>query len=259
MVHGFVYIWWDTVKNWYYVGSHIGTADDGYVCSSVPMMHAYNKRPQAFRRRILESGQYESGSALRDRETLWLQPIDPSETLTGPNRSANSVKYYNTKRLAQGRDDMEKQYVIRFPSGEVQTITNLKQFCKEHSLHLSVMTGIANKRMQNGKRVAYEHRGYRCAHLGSDIDMSNREDNREISKRNWSDETIASKMRAGRMSRPYKGKSYKVINPTGEPVVIQNLSKFCREHNLDSSTMTKMCKPNSKIHQHKGWRWNPTD
>lgn len=52
--YGFVYIWYDCKHKRYYIGSHWGTVDDGYVCSSSWMKNSYKRRPQDFRRRILK-------------------------------------------------------------------------------------------------------------------------------------------------------------------------------------------------------------
>lgn len=43
--YGFVYLWYDTYRKMYYIGSHWGTESDGYVCSSRRMKFAYKKRP----------------------------------------------------------------------------------------------------------------------------------------------------------------------------------------------------------------------
>ena len=52
---GFVYLWYDRKRKMYYIGSHWGTVDDGYICSSNRMRKAYKRRPQDFKRRILET------------------------------------------------------------------------------------------------------------------------------------------------------------------------------------------------------------
>jgi hypothetical protein len=52
--YGFVYIWFDRKHKRYYVGAHWGSETDGYVCSSPWMKKAYSRRPQDFKRRILE-------------------------------------------------------------------------------------------------------------------------------------------------------------------------------------------------------------
>jgi hypothetical protein len=51
---GFVYIWHDKKHNRYYIGSHWGAENDGYICSSHWMLRAYSRRPQDFKRRIIK-------------------------------------------------------------------------------------------------------------------------------------------------------------------------------------------------------------
>ena len=41
--YGFVYIWYDRKHKRYYIGSHWGSEDDGYICSSTHMNHAFNR------------------------------------------------------------------------------------------------------------------------------------------------------------------------------------------------------------------------
>ena len=41
--YGFVYIWYDKKRKMYYIGSHWGTDDDGYICSSNRMRDAYRR------------------------------------------------------------------------------------------------------------------------------------------------------------------------------------------------------------------------
>lgn len=85
--YGFVYIWFDRKHKRYYIGSHWGTEDDGYICSSSWMKRAYNLRPNDFKRRIL-SRIYSNRNGLLDLEYRWLILIKPDELKT---------KYYNLK------------------------------------------------------------------------------------------------------------------------------------------------------------------
>lgn len=81
---GFIYIWRDRKKNRYYVGSHWGEENDGYICSSTWLKQAYKKRPQDFKRRILE--RFEDRTKTNEIEHRWLQMIRPEEL---------RVRYYN--------------------------------------------------------------------------------------------------------------------------------------------------------------------
>lgn len=55
-MEAFVYCWTDIQTNKLYVGWHKGSIDDGYVCSSKPMLEEYKKRPSDFKRQIIASG-----------------------------------------------------------------------------------------------------------------------------------------------------------------------------------------------------------
>ena len=51
---GFIYSWRDKVRNMYYVGSHDGLPDDGYISSSHWLTAEVRYRPLDFRRKILK-------------------------------------------------------------------------------------------------------------------------------------------------------------------------------------------------------------
>ena len=51
---GFVYIWYDKRKQMFYIGSHFGAVDDGYVGSSRGLRNAYSRRSSDFRRKVIE-------------------------------------------------------------------------------------------------------------------------------------------------------------------------------------------------------------
>lgn len=82
---GFVYIWYDRKHKRYYVGSHWGTEDDGYVCSSPWMNRAYRLRSSDFKRRIIEQV-HTSREDLLSAEGRWLSKIKKEELRT---------RYYN--------------------------------------------------------------------------------------------------------------------------------------------------------------------
>lgn len=95
---GFVYIWMDVKRSMFYVGSHIGQLNDGYVGSSVRLRRAYKKRPFDFKRRILFTLDKGEESLLRAEEERWLGMIKVEELGT---------RYYNLKRVAAGGRVME--------------------------------------------------------------------------------------------------------------------------------------------------------
>lgn len=87
---GFVYLWLDRKNMRFYVGSHWGTTDDGYVCSSRWMRKAYSRRAHDFKRRII-ARVYSNRKDLLLEEHRWLTMIKDHEL---------STRYYNiTKHL----------------------------------------------------------------------------------------------------------------------------------------------------------------
>ena len=92
--YGFVYLWRDKKKSMFYVGSHWGYPNDGYVCSSPWMKNSYTKRPGDFKWRILLIVET-CVADLRVEEQRWLSRISPSEL---------GKKYYNYKKVAKGFD-----------------------------------------------------------------------------------------------------------------------------------------------------------
>ena len=86
---GIVYKWVDQSNNMYYIGSHQGTADDGYIGSGVHFIRAYSKRPELFSREIMYEGIY-----FRELEEFILQEFD----------CAHDPMSYNLKNSALGGD-----------------------------------------------------------------------------------------------------------------------------------------------------------
>ena len=120
--YGFIYIWRDRKKNMYYIGSHWGTEDDGYICSSNWMRTTYSRRSHDFKRRILEI--VEDREQLYNIETKWLQLAEKNkDRYYNRNFNANhwtaypeSVKTvpqrisYKTKEAMQ-LDDVRQNYL----------------------------------------------------------------------------------------------------------------------------------------------------
>jgi hypothetical protein len=111
MKFGFVYLWYDTFRKKYYLGSHLGFSDDGYTGSNHRFQCAYKSRPETFKRRILESHENITSRQLLKREQFWLNKIKPEEL---------TVRYYNEKNVASGgniisnlSEEKKRQHAIK--------------------------------------------------------------------------------------------------------------------------------------------------
>lgn len=96
--YGFVYVWYDRWRKMFYVGSHWGTEDDGYICSSNRMRDAYRRRPNDFKRRVI--ARVDDRLELLDEEFKWLDLISEKEL---------GKKYYNLEKRKFGHWSTDKR------------------------------------------------------------------------------------------------------------------------------------------------------
>lgn len=89
--YGFIYLWYDKKRKMFYIGSHWGSENDGYICSSNRMRNVYKRRPQDFKRRVIQRDV--ARDKLLDEEHKWLQMIDDTEL---------GKKYYNLRQHKWG-------------------------------------------------------------------------------------------------------------------------------------------------------------
>jgi len=90
--YGFVYIWYDKKHKRFYVGSHWGLENDGYICSSRWMRNSYKRRPNDFKRKLLQSNICDRKQLLIN-EHKWLSLIKEKEL---------GKKYYNLTNHLNG-------------------------------------------------------------------------------------------------------------------------------------------------------------
>lgn len=99
---GFVYIWFDRKHKRFYIGSHWGSEDDSYVCSSPWMKQAYKRRRDDFRRKTLKVITTSRADLLIE-EQRWLSMIKPEEMTSKNNTQGQrleNVRYYNLTNKA---------------------------------------------------------------------------------------------------------------------------------------------------------------
>lgn len=97
--YGFVYIWFDRKHKRYYIGCHWGHVNDRYICSSRWMRQAYKKRPNDFKRRIIETDISTRELTIK-REAKWLYLVKEEEL---------GKRYYNVVNRAFGHWSVEEQ------------------------------------------------------------------------------------------------------------------------------------------------------
>lgn len=86
--YGIIYLWYDRKHKRFYLGAHWGIESDGYICSSNWMKKSFKRRPNDFKRRVLETN-ISSKSEMFLREDRWLSLIKDEEL---------GNKYYNLQK-----------------------------------------------------------------------------------------------------------------------------------------------------------------
>lgn len=76
MKEAFVYSWRNKTNGMLYVGKHVGALDDGYVCSSKPMLAEYSKNPDNFERYIIAEG---TRADMENFELVLLKAVNAAE------------------------------------------------------------------------------------------------------------------------------------------------------------------------------------
>lgn len=100
---GFVYLWYDRKRKMFCLGSHKGRENDGYVTGTggQHFKNAYRKRPQDFKRRIIERVYEGDVPEIRAAEQRWLDMIKVEELSIKGNLNP---RYYNITKNVRGFD-----------------------------------------------------------------------------------------------------------------------------------------------------------
>lgn len=199
MNEAFVYCWTDLSNNKLYIGVHKGTPDDGYVCSSKIVLQEHRKRRTDFIREIIAQGTWEDCYAL---ETAILRSAGADKDSGFYNQHVNTIQshYYTRHHTEEWKQNHSEKMKILFNRPErKQAISDLHKG-KKHRL---------------GKKESLESREKkRLMRLGKIHSQETKDKIRLQNSKRW-----------------------KITFPTGESVIIINLSQFCREHKLNIGHM----------------------
>ena len=99
-MEAFVYAWTNTETNQLYIGSHKGTPDDGYVCSSKVMLEDYMRDRSVFSRQIIATGSYED---MRAFEATLLNAVDAKKDPQFYNQSNGNGDFYLKRQTVEAR------------------------------------------------------------------------------------------------------------------------------------------------------------
>jgi|LakMenEpi03Aug12_release.lakeMendotaPanAssembly.Ray.scaffolds.fasta_scaffold557683_1 hypothetical protein len=148
---GYVYLWYDTVRKKFIIGSHHGNVNDRYKTTTGGrhVKNIFKKRPNTMKFKVLQYNQeIDCSKHTKKLEQKWLD--------LRPNIKNNS-KYYNIRQSASGfnsdesskiQKDRVKRGIHHFLGGEIQ-----KKLVKENKHHFQSEQHKIRAREQN-KRLA---------------------------------------------------------------------------------------------------------
>lgn len=102
-MEAFVYKWTDNLTGKFYIGSHKGSPDDGYICSSKLMKERYNERPEDFSREIIAEGDHKNMIAL---EAEILDEVDARANTYYYNQTNGNENWYCKGHTAEAKEKM---------------------------------------------------------------------------------------------------------------------------------------------------------
>lgn len=142
--YGFVYIWYDRKRKMYYVGSHWGSENDGYICSSNRMRDAYRRRPDDFKRKII-SKVYSNRQDLLSIEYKWLSLVEDKEL---------GKKYYNLTKHQNGHwSSSENNFLV---SKKISIKLKGRKLSEEHKKNIG-NGGIGRIPWNKGIKGIFQH------------------------------------------------------------------------------------------------------
>ena len=216
-MESFVYCWTDHKTQMLYVGSHKGSADDGYVCSSKTMIEQYYNRPNDFTRQILADGTLKD---CRNLEHIILNTVDAMHDRQFYNQCNGNAKFYCKAHTQKTKEKIRNSYTKdRKKLYSESRMGNKNSFYgKTHSDETKTLWSIKKKGTQLGKL------------------------NPSYGKY-WSDgqkESMSIKKRH----------IWRFKTSTGI-VIIYNLIEFCQKNNLNTCMMRRVA--SDKCKNHKGY------
>ena len=112
--NSFIYIWKDNLFEKYYIGSHIGYTEDGYLFGGIDIKKEYSKRPKDFERNILSYHVIKNNNEIRSIEKEYLIKYDVENNPNFYNRTNESYGGYHKKSVEERLNDIDENGLNAF-------------------------------------------------------------------------------------------------------------------------------------------------
>lgn len=150
--NSFLYVWEDKHNNKFYVGTHLGNENDGYVCSGKKMLEVYKNNKNFFKRYILLYGDYEK---LIEVESTILKFFDAKNNSCFYNQHNGDGKFlHNQPHTSETKKKMTEAWSNRKEEFKLGHWLG-KKLSEEHKMKLSEA---AKKRSKTNEGIEHNRK-----------------------------------------------------------------------------------------------------
>lgn len=125
--NSFIYQWYDKVLNKFYIGSHYGEVNDGYLFGGIDIKKEYKKRPNDFERKILSYHLVLEYSELRRIEKEYLIKYDVENNDSFYNKTNESYGGYHKKSVENRLNDIDENGLNHFQRASIKMVKTRKE------------------------------------------------------------------------------------------------------------------------------------
>lgn len=150
--NSFIYQWFDRKLNKFYIGSHYGHINDGYLFGGIDIKKEYKERPDDFEREILSYHLVSEYSEIRKIEKEYLIKYDVENNDIFYNRTNESYGGYHKKSVQDRLNDIDENGLNHFQRASIKMVKTRKEKdsyktakVKEHITKMSKMDEIKSK------------------------------------------------------------------------------------------------------------------
>lgn len=174
------------------------------------------------------------------REQYWLDTTQCYDRGIGYNiaRIAGSTLGISTnlgrkrpqEEIDRAANSRARDWLLIDPDGNEHKVHNLSKFCRQYGLNSSCLRNVAH-----GK--AKQHRGWRCKKISKNRDGLGRRWTQEQRVKNSGRQMTPEQIEP---SRQAKLKRWLVTLPNGQEITVDDMTQFCRVHNLRPTAMHRV-------------------
>jgi hypothetical protein len=125
--NSFIYRWFDRKLNKFYIGSHYGNTNDGYLFGGIDIKKEYKERPNDFEREILAYHLVSEYSEIRKIEKEYLIKYDVENNDMFYNRTNESYGGYHKKSVENRLNDIDENGLNHFQRAAVKMVKTRKE------------------------------------------------------------------------------------------------------------------------------------